>query len=196
MLKPWPTLRSSPVADCRVFQIRKVLRRSPRTGVEHDFFILDSPDWVNVVALTPDGHVVMVEQFRHGTGTIDLEIPGGVMDETDASPVATGIRELREETGYEGGEARIIGSVRPNPAIQSNTCHTVLITHCTLRHDTRPDQGEDLTTRLVPATEMPRLVSSGTIRHSLVVAALYDFELWQRGITRSTRDDGTGQVIA
>lgn len=191
MIAPWPTLATEPLADYRVLKVRRVVRRSPRTGHDHDFFVLDAPDWVNVIALTPDGNVVLVEQFRHGTESVDLEIPGGVMDATDPSPVATGIRELREETGYEGGEARIVGRVRPNPAIQSNTCYTVLITDCRLRHPVAWDHGEELATRLVPATALPQLVVDGVIRHSLVVAAIYDFELWQRGLRPSPPDAGT-----
>lgn len=112
-LEPWPLLRSEPLGDFRVFRLRRDWRRSPRTGREHDFFVMDAPDWVNVLALTPAGDVVLVEQFRHGTATLDLEVPGGVMDREDADPVATGVRELREETGYEGENARLLGSIAP-----------------------------------------------------------------------------------
>ncbi|CAG1772951.1 partial ADP-ribose pyrophosphatase, partial [uncultured bacterium] len=117
MIAPWPSISEAQVTDCRIFKVRRVVRRSPRTGAEHDFFVLDAPDWVNVIALTPDRELVMVEQYRHGTQSVDLEIPGGVMDSHDVSPVATGVRELREETGYVGEAARLLGQVRPNPAI-------------------------------------------------------------------------------
>ena len=68
----------------------------------------------------------MVEQYRHGSNTVELEIPGGMMDPGDASPVETAVRELREETGYEGENARVFGRILPNPAIMSNVCYTVL----------------------------------------------------------------------
>lgn len=182
VIQPWPLLTSTSMADYRVFRVRRDLKRSPRTGREHDFFVLDCPDWVNVIALTPDRQVVLVEQYRHGTGTIELEIPGGVMDPTDASPVATGLRELREETGFEGDGARLIGTIAPNPAIMSNTCHTVLVEGCHARHAVQFDQSEDVATRLASVADLPGLVVSGQIRHSLVVVALYHFELWQRGL--------------
>lgn len=153
---------------------------SPRTLQEHDFFVIDCVNWVNVIALTPDNHVVMVEQFRHGTKTIELEIPGGMMDATDASPEATGARELREETGYEGEKARVIGQVFPNPAIMSNVCYTVLLENCRCLHPLAFDHGEDLVTKLVPCAELPGLVVRGIIRHSLVAVALYHFDLLQR----------------
>jgi 8-oxo-dGTP pyrophosphatase MutT (NUDIX family) len=125
---------------------------------------------------------VLVEQFRQGSETVELEIPGGVMDAHDATPVATAVRELREETGYAGENARVIGTVFPNAAIQSNRCHTVLVEQCRRAHAVQFDRGEDLVTRLVPVEAMPALVASGKIRHCIVVAALYHFELWRRGL--------------
>jgi 8-oxo-dGTP pyrophosphatase MutT (NUDIX family) len=121
-----------------------------------------------------------VEQFRHGSGTIELEIPGGMMDATDVSPEVTAMRELREETGYEGQNPRVIGKVFPNPAIMSNTCYTVLIENCQLKHNTAFDHSEDLATKLMPISDIPELVAGGKIKHSLVVVALYHFELWQK----------------
>jgi 8-oxo-dGTP pyrophosphatase MutT (NUDIX family) len=99
------------------------------------------------------------------------------MDDTDDSPVATGIRELREETGYEGRDAKIIGEVFPNPAIMNNTCYTVMVRDCELKHPTEFDHGEDIITRLMPLAEVRRLVAENKIKHSLVIAALYHLEL-------------------
>jgi ADP-ribose pyrophosphatase len=180
MIKPWQKTGSQPAGDFRIFTIRQDFKVSPRTGQPHDFFVIDCADWVNVVAVTPDRQLVMIEQFRQGTETVELEIPGGVIDAKDASPVAAGIRELREETGYEGERPRLIGKIFPNPAIMSNTCHTLLVENAQLKHPVEWDHGEDILTRLVPVNEIPGLIKSGKIRHSLVVVALYHFELSQR----------------
>lgn len=182
MIRPWPLLRSEALGDFRVFRLRRDWRRSPRTEREHDFFVLDAPDWVNVIALTPAGDVVLVEQFRHGTSSVDLEIPGGVMDPGDASPVETAIRELEEETGYRGENARIIGHIAPNPAILSNRCHTVLIENCTPTGRREFDAGEDILTRLSPAADLPRLVAEGRFPHALVVVAIYHYDLLRRAL--------------
>lgn len=184
MIRPWEKLSSRPVGDFRIFTVRSDEKVSPRTGAKHDFYIIDCVDWVNILALTPRGELVMVEQYRHGTNTVELEIPGGIMDRTDASPVHTGVRELREETGYEGENARVLGSVFANPAIMSNTCHMVLIENCAPRHPVEWDSGEDMLTRLVPLAEVPALVAAGRIKHPLVVVALYHLELFQRGAGR------------
>ena len=180
MIKPWPTLRSTPLGDYRIFTLRSDLKTSPRTGREHDFFVIDCVNWVNVIAVTPDDHLVMIEQYRHGTNTVELEIPGGLIDAHDASPLAAGVRELQEETGYAGERAQLIGRIFPNPAIMSNTCYTALVEDCQLRHATNFDHGEDLVTRLVPVGQIPELVAAGKIQHSLVVVALFHYELWRQ----------------
>ncbi len=185
MITPWNTLRSKLIGDFRIFKLRSDVKISPRTGQEHDFYVLDSVHWVNVIAITPDLQLVMVEQYRHGSNTIELEIPGGMMDAHEADPVATAVRELREETGYEGTNARLLGKIYSNPAILSNTTYTVLIENCRLQHGVEFDHGEDLETRLVPVAEIPKLVADEKIGHSLVVVALYHFDLWQRGIKRT-----------
>jgi ADP-ribose pyrophosphatase YjhB (NUDIX family) len=123
----------------------------PRTGKEHDFYVLDSVNWVNVIAVTPDQQLVMVEQYRHGSNTVELEIPGGMMDAGETDPVATAVRELREETGYAGENARLLGKIHSNPAILSNVTYTVLIENCRLQHGVEFDSGEDLITRSCPS---------------------------------------------
>jgi 8-oxo-dGTP pyrophosphatase MutT (NUDIX family) len=182
MIKPWKTIRTTPVGDFRVFKLRTDTNVNPRTGKEFGFYVLESVDWVNVIAITPDQKLVMVEQYRHGSKTVELEVPGGMMDPHETDPVATAIRELREETGYVGENARVLGRVHSNPAIFNNFTYTVLIENCRLQHGVEFDHGEDLETRLMPVAEVPKLVADEKIGHSLVVVALYHFDLWQRGI--------------
>lgn len=180
MIKPWPLIGSRKIGDFRVFQLRIDEKTSPRTQQPHDFYVLECVPWVNVLAVTAEGQLVMVEQFRHGTNTVELEIPGGIMDSADPSPVATGVRELKEETGYEGENAFLLGQVAANPAIMTNTCYTILIENCQLRGEVQWDSGEDMLTRLVPVIDLPGLVARGSIRHSLVVVALHFFDLWRK----------------
>jgi 8-oxo-dGTP pyrophosphatase MutT (NUDIX family) len=180
MILPWRKISSRPAGHFRIFSLRTDLKQSPRTGREHEFVVMETPNWVNVVAVTPDQLMVLVEQYRHGSDTVELEIPGGLMDPGDASPEAAGCRELREETGCEGERPRVIGRVFSNPAFMTNTCFTILVENCRPVAPVQFDSGEDLITRFVPVSEVPGLVASGKIRHSLVVAALYYFALLKK----------------
>jgi ADP-ribose pyrophosphatase len=183
-IKPWQKVNSKPVGDFRIFTIRSDGVISPRTSQTHEVVVIDCANWVNVIAVTPDRQLVMIEQYRHGSNTVELEIPGGMIDAKDASPIAAGVRELREETGYEGENPHLIGQIFPNPAIMSNTCFTAMVENCRCVHPVQFDHGEDSVTRLVPVADLPQLVATGKIQHSLVVVALYYFDLLQRVLVR------------
>ena len=176
-IRKWEKRGSKVLGDHRIFQLREDRVINPRTDTEHDVVVLECPDWVNIVALTPEGEVVMVDQYRHGSETVELEIPGGMMDPGETDPVATAVRELQEETGYSGENARIIGECFANPAIMNNRVHTILVENCRLTHEVQLDAGEDLAAHLVPAADLPKLINGQKIRHSTIVAALHYFAL-------------------
>jgi 8-oxo-dGTP pyrophosphatase MutT (NUDIX family) len=172
----WPLLSSRTLGDFKVFSVRGERTRSPRSGKPHDFYVLECSDWANVVALTDANEVVLVRQFRAGTRSITLEIPGGSVEKGE-SPGAAVRRELREETGYAARSWRRIGVVHPNPAIQGNRCFTYLARDCRVAGDLMPDEGEDLAVTLVPLARIPDLIRRGRITHSLVIAAFHFLSL-------------------
>jgi len=132
---------------------------------------------VNVIALTDRNQVVLVRQFRAGTRSVTLEIPGGGVERTDGSALVAARRELREETGYAARSWKRLGVVQPNPAFQSNRCTTYLARGCRCVGDLIPDAGEDLAVELVPLSRIPGLIRSGRITHSLVIAAFHFLSL-------------------
>jgi ADP-ribose pyrophosphatase len=172
--KHWKILSSRRDESYRVFSLRTDRALSPRTRKEHDFYILESSSWVNVIPLTPDNKVVMIRQYRHGIRDITLEIPGGLV-EADDTPLGAAGRELREETGYREGEMIPLGTVHPNPAIQNNRCYTFLAKDAVPAGRQDLDEKEDIEVILYPLEEIQGLISDGTITHSLVVVAFYRF---------------------
>lgn len=166
----WTLLRSRVASDHRIFRLREDRYRLEPEGLEKEFVVLDGVDWINVIPLTDDGHVVLVRQFRHGVQQVTLEIPGGLANPGE-SPVDTGLRELREETGYAARRMRQLGSVWPNPAIQNNACHFFLAEGAHPVADPAPDPGERIEVVLRPLREIPGMIRRGEIRHALVVAA-------------------------
>ena len=175
----WQKLTHTTLAQTRVFDLHSTRYRHPVRETERDFVIAHPPDWVNVVALTPDQRIVLVRQFRFGIDGFSLEIPGGVMERGE-DPVLAGLRELREETGFAGAPARLMGSVHPNPAIQSNRCHFVLVENAAASTAQEWDTDEEIAVTTQPVDEVLALARAGGLTHGLVLDALFYFEpLWR-----------------
>lgn len=180
MVKPWKLTSSEMQLDCRVFKLRKDRVVNPRNGTSHEMFVLENPDWVNVIPLTPDDQVVLVEQWRHGARSSQLETPGGLMDPHE-TPEECARRELREETGYEAEDVILLGSVYPNPAIQANLQHYVLARDCRKVADLKLDHAEDIQVQLAPLADIPFMIANSTIMHGIVIGGFYWLDLFRRG---------------
>jgi len=172
--KPWKLIQSRTERRFPIFNLRIDRACSPRTAIEHDFYVLEAADWVNVIPLTSGGEVVLVRQYRHGLRDLCLEIPGGIVEAVD-SPQEAAHRELLEETGYQAAEMLFLDYVYPNPAFLNNRCHTFLCRDVTLKGGQEQDEKEDIEVILKPLKEIPTLIREGHIRHSLVVAAFYRY---------------------
>src|SRR5690606_15593063 len=115
--------------------------------------VLESVDWVNVVAVADDGCLVMVRQFRFGAGYATVEIPGGMVDPGEA-PLAAARRELAEETGYTGGAWDYLGAVEPNPAVHDHLCHHYLARGVRRTREQAQCGGEAIRVELMPAADV------------------------------------------
>jgi ADP-ribose pyrophosphatase len=174
---PWRAGERTELARTRILTLHEqryeCVDHPERSG---DFTVIECADWVNVVALTRDTGrgpgLVLIEQFRYGTAENTLEVPGGIIDQGE-DPVEAGERELLEETGYAGENARLLGRMDANPAILTNRVHTVLIESCSRVREPRLDPHEQIVVREVPWRDVPGMISSQSITHTVVVAALF-----------------------
>ena len=157
-------------ADYRIFKTAFVDGIHPRTGATKRFSLIECVDWVNIIALTPDDRVVVIRQFRVGTNSVCVEIPGGMVDDGE-TPLAAAMRELEEETGYTAKSWRMLGRVAPNPAIQNNHLHSFLALDAEQTAPQRLDSNEVIDIELVPLPDVQAMLRDGRIDHALVLDA-------------------------
>ncbi len=175
MVKPWLTHKRERVLDCRVFAVESTERENPSTKQRGRFFVLDSPDWVNIIPITRDNSVILVRQYRHGMDGMTLELPGGLVEKGEDPRIAAQ-RECEEETGFRSqDEAILLGSCQPNPAIQNNITYSYMWLDCDRTGRQSFDQHEDIEVVEVPLDQLDALVDSGDIRHTLVLTTFYYF---------------------
>lgn len=160
--RPWLTARRDRIA-------------LPNGRIHEEYYVLEYPTWVNVIALTAEGQMVMVRQYRHGLGQTAYELCAGTMDPADPSPLVAAQRELAEETGYTGGTWEEYMVLSPNPATSTNLCHTFLARGVTRTARPHLDETEVLTHHLLSQDEVFGLLQRGEIVQALMAAPLWKF---------------------
>lgn len=171
-LKPWTVKASREVIRDRWIGLRADDCVTAEGTKVAPYYVLDYPDWVQVVALDDEDHVILVEQYRHGIQAMSLELPAGAIDRNDSSPLAAAARELEEETGYVGDHWRYFGRLSPNPATHTNFCHTVLAQGVRSEGKLLKDPTEQIKVVRVPVPEAVRLATNGAILNAMQVASL------------------------
>lgn len=179
-VEPWERLSTRYVAEFEMFKVREDRSRSPEDGEEQTFHVAESPGGVVVLALTEDGRLVMVEQYRHGTRRITLELPAGVVED-DEEPTKAAARELREETGYEGEDAEVIGCIDLNPSWQRTMVSVALVRGARRTGDKELDDTEDTCVRLVSPGGLRRRIVAGEVQTGTTIAALAFWEWTKQG---------------
>jgi 8-oxo-dGTP pyrophosphatase MutT (NUDIX family) len=169
----WSIERSEPLGEHRIFSLSREWARPPGGGEPRDFYVLDMPDWVQIVPLLPDGSFVMVEQFRHGTRRVTLEFPAGIV-EPGETPLDCAVRELEEETGYVADSVDVVGRVDPNAALQTNELFLIVARGCRRAGQRDLDEREAIRTRVVAPDAVDRLIARGEFRDAYGIIA-WDF---------------------
>jgi len=177
----WRIIKDKKLVETPIFDLQEKHLDAPGQSVNHPFYVLNAPDWINIIALTDDNpeKIVLVEQYRAGTHETTLEIPGGMVDDGE-DPLSAARRELIEETGFESDSWTSMGTVSSNPAILSNHTHLFLAKDCIKTAEQSTDGSEDITVHLTDLDHFLSLTADGTVHHAIVVAAVGRFLLHQR----------------
>ncbi|MCM8527089.1 MAG: NUDIX hydrolase [Lentisphaeraceae bacterium] len=178
-MNKWKVKSTRKIFSSHIVELEGRMSVNPRNGIEDEYYIATFPDWCNVIALTPEKEIVLIRHFRHGSRTFEVEFPGGCIDEGE-KPLDAAVRELKEETGYVGKNPVLISNISPNPSFQTNRCYTVFIENAKKVTEQSLDEGEDIEIFKVPLEKVPELIQEGSIGNSMIIAAFYLFELYQR----------------
>ncbi|MTI89542.1 MAG: NUDIX hydrolase [Balneolaceae bacterium] len=170
-IEPWITTTEQVEYTTNIFKLLSREMKIESENHQATFSVIKAPDWVNVIPVTAEGEIVLVEQYRYGIEQTTLELPGGVVDPGE-TPEETSKRELVEETGFAGTTIEYLGKVSSNPAIFTNYTHTYLIENCTKVKEQQLDGNERINVHIVSMEEFLEYVDKGWVHHSLVVAAV------------------------
>jgi 8-oxo-dGTP pyrophosphatase MutT (NUDIX family) len=172
--KPWRQVGTEQLLDCRIFSVERSIAISPEDGGRRDFARIRSDDWVQIIPVTADGEIVMVKQYRHGSGSIVLEVPGGLVDPGEA-PAAAAARECLEETGYLARDLHSMGSMNPNPALFTNRLHSFYAHGVERVAEVQNTGSEHTEVVLVTRRELEARLRDNSIDHTLVAATLWRY---------------------
>ncbi|MBB3656710.1 8-oxo-dGTP pyrophosphatase MutT (NUDIX family) [Rhizobium sp. BK650] len=169
----WKVLETRTILQDRWLNLRADDCLTPDGVTISPYYVMSYPDWVNIVAITPDDRLLLVRQYRHAAAKFFLEIPGGGLDERDTDTEKAARRELEEETGYIAQNWQLISSLYPNPASHTNRLHTYLATGAERRYEQRLDAGEEgLTVHALPIAEVLDGLQTGLIGQALHVSSI------------------------
>lgn len=178
-VRPWPLIATRDIGSYRVFRLRSNQSQDPRSGKVHEFYAIDSVDWVHVLPVTDAGKVVMIRQFRHGIQDVTLEIPGGLVD-PGLKPEEAARKELVEETGYRAEELIPLGWVHPQPAVFTNRCFAYLAPRVQPGGKPEMEETEDIEISLIHLDFLSKMVREGRITNAMVLTTFYLYDLWRR----------------
>lgn len=169
----WKVLESRTLVKDRWIDLRAERCLTSEGRDISPYYVLSYPDWVNVVAITPDDEVLLVRQYRHAAGKHFWELPGGAMEADDLDPAEAARRELEEETGYRAERLEFITTLHPNPASHTNRLHTYLAIDAVPSGVQTLDAGEEgLTVHRMPLAELVDQLRSGLMGQALHTASV------------------------
>ena len=173
--RKWRVLKRTPLLNCGPWlNVRKEEVQLPNGFVISEWFLMDFPDWINVIAITKAGEFVLIDQYRHALGETHYELVAGVVDKGE-SPLHAAQRELSEETGYEGGVWQAFMELSPNPTNHTNKSYTFLAMGVEKVREPHQEPSEDIHVHVLTRDELKQLLASGEIIQALHAAPLWKY---------------------
>lgn len=154
---------------------RRDVLRMPDGKIVPEYYVLEYPTWVNIIAITTEGEFVLVRQYRHALGIVEYELCAGTMEASDASPLDAAKRELLEETGYAGGEWKELTALSANPTSMNNLNHTFIAKGVEKVAGQNLDETEEISVHLFKTDELIDLLRHDEMKQSLMVAPLWRY---------------------
>lgn len=172
---PWKVLNSEYLHRRPWLTVRKERLEMPNGNIVPEYYVLEYPNWVNIIAITKEGKFLMVEQYRHAIGQTCMEICAGVCEPEDASPLESAKRELLEETGYGNGTWTEYIRVAPNAGANSNYSYCFIARDVEKVSEQHLEFSEDLAVHLLSLDEVKALLAGGEIVQATMAAPLWKF---------------------
>ncbi|GAO44466.1 NUDIX hydrolase [Flavihumibacter petaseus] len=162
----WNVLSTEYISNHQYFTARRDRCQREDGVIVDPYFVVELPTSATALALTEDGKVVMVKQYRHPVAEVMLETPGGFID--PGEDFAEGMRrELLEETGYSFASFDYLGRVAANPGVLSNYTELYLATGGVRTDNQSLDHNEEIDVQVITMAELMQLVAAGEIKQSL-----------------------------
>ena len=178
--RAWKVLKSENMINLGPWlNVRQEVVELPSGTQIPTWFVMDFPDWINVIAITKDGHIVMEDQYRHGLGKTHYELPAGLVDPGE-TPLQAAQRELSEETGFGGGEWQLFMTISPNPTNHSNLNYCFLATGVEKLREQHQEATEDIRVHVLSKAEVRQLLEEGEIVQALHTAPLWKYFATQK----------------
>ena len=174
-IQPWKTVSSEYLIKRPWLTARRDMLRMPDGKIVPEYYVLEYPTWVNIIAITADGEFVLVRQYRHALGIVEYELCAGTMEASDASPLDAAKRELLEETGYAGGEWTELTALSANPTSMNNLNHTFIAKGVEKVAGQNLDETEEISVHLFKTDELIDLLRHDEMKQSLMVAPLWRY---------------------
>lgn len=169
----WKTLSSEYVYRAKWFTARVDRCEKPDGEVVEDYYVLEFPDWATALAVTEEGKVLLVKQYRHALGEECIELPGGCIDATDATYEDGIRRELLEETGYAFEKVHYLGKTSPNSSTNNNLMHMFIATGGRKVQEQQLDEHEEIEVLEITMDELKELLEGKRIIQAMHMTTIF-----------------------